>query len=76
MKEGFKKTSDVNFFIMSIKDKKLRDYLKNVYLDHKDERLKEVERELFMEGNNIRNERLNKKTIRDSNRSWRKRNGK
>jgi hypothetical protein len=29
-----------------------------------------------MEGNNIRNERLNKKTIRDSNRSWRKRNGK
>jgi len=47
----------IKFFIMSIKDKKLREYLIKNYLD-KDIDLKELDKELFMELNNIRQHRI------------------
>jgi len=50
----------IKFFIMSIKDKKLREYLIKNYLD-KDIDLKELDKELFMELNNIRQNRISNK---------------
>jgi hypothetical protein len=53
-----KKTGEVNFFIASVEDEKLRKYLAKRYLKRDPDEV-ERERELFMEEHQVRNDRAN-----------------
>ncbi len=65
--------NNINIFIMSVKDKKLREYLRKKYLEEENKELKELNKEIFYMNNNVRENRHNLGYVIKESNEWKKR---